>query len=106
MTGSDHLPPPAVPPEFLDPQVNGYGGIDFQSDDLGTDDLLTAARAWRRDGGTSFLLTLITAHWALLLERLRRLRNLRGNHPELRSVIAGWHVEGPFLSDQPGFCGA
>jgi N-acetylglucosamine-6-phosphate deacetylase len=37
---------------------------------------------------------------------LRHLRGLRANCPELQSAIAGWHVEGPFLSAEPGFHGA
>jgi len=91
---------------FFDPQVNGYAGVDFQRDGQTTDTLLAAVRAWRRDGGSRFLLTLITDAWPRLLERLRHLRDLRMGHPELRDAIAGWHVEGPFLSDQPGFHGA
>lgn len=91
---------------MLDPQVNGYAGVDFQQDDLSRDDLLRAARAWRRDGGGQFFLTLITDEWSRLTARLGRLRSLRGPSGELREIIAGWHVEGPFLSAQPGFCGA
>jgi N-acetylglucosamine-6-phosphate deacetylase len=34
------------------------------------------------------------------------LRELRQRSAELRHAITGWHVEGPFLSAQPGFCGA
>jgi N-acetylglucosamine-6-phosphate deacetylase len=40
------------------------------------------------------------------MARLRQLRALRENCPEVREVIAGWHVEGPFLSPKPGFHGA
>lgn len=91
---------------MLDPQVNGYAGVDFQQDHLTGDDLLRAARAWRRDGGGPFFLTLITDEWSRMIARLRRLRALRDPSDELRGIIAGWHVEGPFLSSQPGFCGA
>jgi N-acetylglucosamine-6-phosphate deacetylase len=91
---------------FFDPQVNGYGGVDFQRDGVTVEELTIATGAWRRDGGDSFLLTLITDAWPRLLARLRTLRGCRGRDPDLRSVIAGWHIEGPFLSDQPGFCGA
>ena len=94
-----------MPPVF-DPQVNGYAGVDFQQDNLAPGDLLRAVRAWRRDGGDRFLLTLVTDAWDSLLARLGHLRNLRRADPELAATIAGWHLEGPFLSDQPGFCGA
>jgi N-acetylglucosamine-6-phosphate deacetylase len=93
-------------PGLVDLQVNGFGGIDFQQDNLTTDDLLTASRALRSAGCTRWLLTLITDDWAALLSRLRHLKKLRDASPELRRAIAGWHVEGPFLSAEPGFCGA
>lgn len=93
-------------PALVDLQVNGFGGIDFQQDNLTTDDLLTTSRALRSAGCTRWLLTLITDEWPALLSRLRHLKRLRDASPELRQAIAGWHVEGPFLSAEPGFCGA
>jgi N-acetylglucosamine-6-phosphate deacetylase len=95
-----------VTPGVFDPQVNGYAGVDFQRDDVMASSLRTAAAAWRRDGGGRFFLTLITDAWPALVERLRRFRAFRAADPELQQVIAGWHVEGPFLSEKPGFCGA
>lgn len=93
-------------PPLLDLQVNGFGGIDFQRDDLTTGDLLAAVRALRRNGCTRILLTLITDEWPRLLARLKHLRQLRAHSAELQQAIAGWHIEGPFLSSEPGFCGA
>jgi N-acetylglucosamine-6-phosphate deacetylase len=102
-------PPPRdtwIAPALFDVQVNGYGGVDFQQDNVAADDLLSAARQLRRDGCTRFLLTLITDDWAALTARLRRLRGLRSQFPELQNAIAGWHIEGPFLSSEPGYHGA
>ncbi len=87
-------------------QINGYAGVDFQQDDLSAEDLLRAVRALRRDGCAYLFLTLITDEWPRLLSRLKHLRELRNNSPELRGAILGWHVEGPFLSGRPGFHGA
>jgi N-acetylglucosamine-6-phosphate deacetylase len=95
-----------IAPPLFDAQVNGYGGIDFQRDNLSADDLLSAARKLREAGCTRFLLTLITDEWTLLTARLRHLRALRSEVPELRDAVAGWHIEGPFLSSEPGFHGA
>src|SRR5436309_5749988 len=77
-----HLEPAAAPPPrdlwlappLLDLQVNGFGGVDFQQDDLGTDNLLRAARRLRAAGCIRFLLTLITDDWPKLTARLRQLR--------------------------------
>lgn len=93
-------------PGLVDLQVNGYGGIDFQQDDLNPDNLLTAVRALNQAGCTRFLLTLITDDWSHLTNRLRHIRQLRETSALLRHAIAGWHIEGPFLSAEPGYCGA
>jgi N-acetylglucosamine-6-phosphate deacetylase len=53
-----------------------------------------------------FLLTLITDRWDRLLARLRHHRALRAASPRLTRHIAGWHIEGPFLSPREGFHGA
>jgi N-acetylglucosamine-6-phosphate deacetylase len=95
-----------IAPGLFDAQVNGYGGVDFQQDDLKVGDLVTAARQLRNAGCTRFLPTLITDEWTKLMGRLRHLRELREQSAELQSAIAGWHIEGPFLSTEPGFHGA
>lgn len=97
---------PWIAPSLVDLQINGYGGIDFQHDDLCLNDLLIAARALQAAGCAQFLLTLITDDWTKLVSRLSRIRSLRMESPELQSAIAGWHIEGPFLSSEPGFHGA
>jgi N-acetylglucosamine-6-phosphate deacetylase len=93
-------------PPLLDLQVNGYAGIDFQQDNLTGDDLLRATDGLARDGCARWLLTLITDDWTRLLNRLRHLRAQREQSARLRHAIVGWHIEGPFLSSEPGFRGA
>ena len=95
-----------IAPTLFDLQINGYGGIDFQQDNLTEANLLSAARQLRRDGCAQFFLTLITEDWSKLTARLRQVTKLRSQSTELQSAIAGWHIEGPFLSDKPGFHGA
>ena len=95
-----------VAPGLFDLQINGYGGVDFQQDNLSLDDLQCATRQLRSAGCMRFLLTLITDEWAVMISRLRRVRALRSQSGELQSAIAGWHIEGPFLSAEPGFHGA
>ncbi len=104
LAGDPNLP--WLLPPLFDLQVNGYAGVDFQRDDA------TAAELERAVGGLAaaachrILLTLITDQWDRLLARLRRYRELRSASPRLRRRIAGWHIEGPFLSARPGFHGA
>jgi N-acetylglucosamine-6-phosphate deacetylase len=97
---------PWVAPALVDLQVNGFAGVDFQRDGLTAEDLRTAVRGLRAAGCTRFLLTLITEEWPKLMRRLAHLRQLRATSPELQQTIAGWHLEGPFLSHEPGYCGA
>ena len=108
ITATAELPPRELwlAPALVDLQINGYAGVDFQGDDVTPEQLLHAARALRRDGCAHFLLTLITDEWSRLLARLKRCKALRDASPELRHAIIGWHIEGPFLSARPGFCGA
>ena len=93
-------------PSLVDLQVNGFAGVDFQRDDLATADLEVAARALAQAGCGRFLLTLITDTWPGLLRRLARLREARCRSALLRQGIIGWHIEGPFLSAEPGYHGA
>ena len=102
-------PPPApqwIAPGLFDLQVNGYAGVDFQQDNFTVEELLAAVRGLRVAGCTRFLIALITDEWSRLLNRLRCLHNLRQRSTELQAAIAGWHIEGPFLSSEPGFHGA
>lgn len=110
ITHIDYGTPPQeevwITPPLFDAQVNGYAGVDFQQDNLSTTSLLHAIRALRTDGCPRFLLTLITDDWLPFTTRLRHLVALRSRSHELQSAIVGWHIEGPFLSPEPGFHGA
>ena len=93
-------------PPLLDLQINGYAGIDFQRDDVTTEELLHSISKIQAAGCTRFLLTLISDQWQVMLRRLEHFRKLRSQSERLQRAIAGWHIEGPFLSAEPGFCGA
>ena len=93
-------------PPLFDVQINGFAGVDFQQDDPGESDLLRAVRGLRAAGCTRFLPTLITDDWPRFTRRLRAFKRCRDDCVELRRAMVGWHLEGPFLSDQPGYHGA
>ncbi|MBT5926803.1 MAG: N-acetylglucosamine-6-phosphate deacetylase, partial [Verrucomicrobia bacterium] len=93
-------------PGLLDLQINGYAGIDFQQPKISGEDLVTACKALTRDGCPRFFLTLITSPWTDMMRRLKHIKALRDSDPYLCDSIVGWHIEGPFLSDEPGYCGA
>lgn len=93
-------------PPLVDLQVNGFAGADFQQPTICAEELAYAARSLVHAGCGRWLVTLTTDSWPRMLERLERLRRIRAGSTELMEAIAGWHVEGPFLSEEPGYHGA
>lgn len=94
-----------IAPGLFDLQVNGYAGTDFQRE-CTFEALWEVAIALRRDGCHRSLITLITCPWEELLRKIKRLRRIIRGESGLHRAFPGWHIEGPFLSDQPGFHGA
>ncbi len=97
---------PVLLPPLVDIQVNGYAGVDFLGDLTTGEDLKKAARALEKAACGRFFLTFITDRFDLMLARLDRYRQARLKSPLLTRRIAGWHLEGPFMSPTPGFVGA
>jgi N-acetylglucosamine-6-phosphate deacetylase len=93
-------------PEFVDLQVNGFLGADFNSDELELDVVAQACRRLRSDNVSGILATIITDDVAKMCRRLARIRELRAADPVIAEVIWGIHIEGPFLNEQPGYIGA
>lgn len=91
---------------FVDLQVNGYGGVDFNQDGLTPEALHHACDVMRRDGVTHALATIITEDLSVMSKRLTRLAELRDRDDLVASVVAGFHVEGPFINETDGYRGA
>jgi N-acetylglucosamine-6-phosphate deacetylase len=91
---------------YFDLQVNGYGGIDFNQDDLTDENLHRACRKLRGDGVDGILATIISEHIDIMCARLARLAASRNKNPLARELIHGIHIEGPFLNETPGYHGA
>lgn len=91
---------------YFDLQVNGYGGVDFNQDDLTAEQLHAACEALRGDGVGGILATIITEDPDRMTRRLRRLVELRQRDGLVRAMIGGFHLEGPFISPIDGYRGA
>ena len=91
---------------FFDLQVNGYGGVDFNGDDLTGEQLHHACEKLVADQVGGILATIITDGLDAMCRRLAAIRDLRERDPLAKQVIAGIHIEGPFLNEAPGFRGA
>ncbi len=94
------------PSGFFDLQVNGYGGVDFNRDDLSADDLHRACQRLLSDGVGGILATIISEDLGVMARRLANLARLHEADELVRRVLVGIHIEGPFLNETPGFRGA
>ena len=62
---------------YFDLQVNGYGGVDFNNDDLTPDGLHRACELLERDGVAGFLATVTTEHVDVMCRRLANIVRFR-----------------------------
>jgi len=91
---------------YFDLQVNGYGGVDFNSDDLDADKLHRACDKLVLDGVDGILATIFTEELDVMCKRIARIVELRERDELVRGIIHGIHVEGPFINETNGFRGA
>lgn len=92
--------------DYFDLQVNGYAGVDFNDDDLAGEALERACQQLAADGVSQILATIITDELEVMERRLRRLAELRSSSELMQRIVAGIHVEGPFISGESGYVGA
>jgi N-acetylglucosamine-6-phosphate deacetylase len=90
----------------FDLQVNGYGGVDFNADTLTADQLHLVCERLTADGVGGFLPTIITDDIVAMCRRLSTLCRLREANPLAARMIPGFHIEGPFINETPGYRGA
>ncbi len=91
---------------LFDFQVNGFGGVDFQRDNLTSTEFAHAVAALRQHGTSGIFATLITDEIDALCRRFAALEKLCATVPSAGDAILGYHLEGPWLSPTPGYRGA
>ncbi len=96
---------PWVAPGLIDVQINGYMGVDFSGPHLTVADVKKATKALWKVGVTTYFPTLITSDIALLKRNFAVLAEAQQDL-ETGQSIAGFHLEGPYISPLPGFRGA
>jgi len=90
----------------FDLQVNGYNGADFNSDELTFEELRSACTALQEDGCEGILVTFITDEVDSICRRTARIVRWREEDQLIARVVRGFHLEGPFISPEPGYRGA
>jgi N-acetylglucosamine-6-phosphate deacetylase len=94
-----------VAPGFIDLQVNGFAGVDYNHPGTPHDEIARSLRAQFATGVARLYPTVITGAPGGMLECLRNLAAARESLPEGRA-IDGFHVEGPHISPEDGPRGA
>ncbi|GET35041.1 N-acetylglucosamine-6-phosphate deacetylase [Prolixibacter bellariivorans] len=97
---------PFIAPGLVDLQVNGYGGVDFNTAPLLASDVYRAVQLLAEQGVTTFFPTLITNTPEAISEALKVIISACHAYPEVNDAIGGIHLEGPFLSKEEGARGA
>ena len=92
-------------PGFIDLQVNGFAGVDFNSPASSHYDIRRAISAIFSTGVTRFFPTVITGAPDAMLSALRNLASARESLPAGQAMEA-FHVEGPHISPEDGPRGA
>lgn len=92
-------------PGFIDLQINGFAGVDFNHPSTRLSNLADAIDAILATGVTRCLPTVITGPAETMLDALRNLRRAQTELPRGR-VFAGFHVEGPHIGAEDGPRGA
>jgi N-acetylglucosamine-6-phosphate deacetylase len=98
--------PNTTPPGWFDFQINGFGGIDFQSETLTMAELEHAVGVMTQHGVAGMFLTLITDDIDAHCRRLENFEKFCAASPSVARMIIGYHIEGPWLSPEPGYRGA
>ena len=90
---------------FVDVQINGNFGVYFSDPELTAEMFLKAADHIFASGTEIFLPTIVTSPKAVYLRNLAVIRQACETHGLLKQV-PGVHLEGPFISREPGAVGA
>lgn len=92
--------------DFIDIQVNGYAGIDFNNPGLTFEQLQKVAGRLRAGGVKAVLATVVTSTPQRMADHLATLRRHIDADPALRQLIPAFHIEGPCISPEDGYRGA
>lgn len=97
---------PWVAPGLVDIQVNGYGGQEFSSLELGTESVARIVRQHFQFGVTRLCPTLTTQSFAVLRHGVATIHAACEEFADVGRAVAGIHVEGPYFSTEDGPRGA
>lgn len=90
---------------WVDLQVNGYAGVDFNSPGLTVEAAKSVTERLAADGTAGYLPTLVTGDPETMLATIRTVVAARRRYAVCERNVLGFFLEGPFISDRPGAVG-
>jgi N-acetylglucosamine-6-phosphate deacetylase len=96
---------PYLAPGFIDIQVNGFAGVDYNRPGTPHPEIARSIRAMFATGVTRFYPTVITGPPDDMVAALRNLARAKDTLPD-GGAIDGFHVEGPHIAAEDGPRGA
>jgi N-acetylglucosamine-6-phosphate deacetylase len=91
---------------YVDVQVNGYGGINYNVPDLTVEKLRDSCQRLDKAGVAGILATVTSEQPDVMYRRLENLVKAREADPLNKKIIWGFHIEGPYMSPEDGYRGA
>lgn len=93
-------------PGFIDLQVNGFAGADYNQPTLPAEAIARSIEAMHSTGVTAFLPTVITGPPEAMAGALRNLARAKEELGSAAESMEGFHIEGPHISPEDGPRGA
>ena len=90
---------------WIDLQVNGYAGVDFNAPGLTVEAVKSVTERLAADGTVGYLPTLVTGDPEMLIATIRTVVAARRKYAVCERNVLGFFLEGPFISDKPGAVG-
>jgi len=104
---ADESHPVYIAPGLIDNQVNGFAGVSFcfAGGQLSKEGIIKATHELWKKGVTTYLPTLTSNSREVLLRNFTLLAATK-NDTALHGSVAGYHLEGPYISSIDGYRGA
>jgi N-acetylglucosamine-6-phosphate deacetylase len=101
------MPLPPKVPSLFDLQANGFAGVDFRDPEISCEALHGAFVTMRNKHHTHrILLTITTNTFDRMQRQFSRIESFATDDSLIGETIAGYHMEGPYMSPEPGYAGA
>jgi|GEM_PF-21375 len=91
---------------LVDIQINGIKGVDFNTTLTKPEAILEATKYLLSKGVTTYYPTIVTNGFDTILQLVETINKACQMYPLVNSCVAGIHLEGPFISPEPGAKGA